>query len=127
MEAKEEVVKPAADAKNEGFFKKLAEEHECGICYELLYQPVQLAPCLHIFCGGCLSDWFGKQQDCPNCRKEVKTVTKSFQALTMISMLLDMKPDLKRSDDMTRELEAKNIFKTDIYEVKPKVEPPAQP
>ena len=39
---------------------KLAAEHECGICYELLHQPVQLAPCLHIFCGGCLSDWFKK-------------------------------------------------------------------
>jgi hypothetical protein len=86
--------KPKVDSINEALIKKLAEEHECGICYELLYQPVQLAPCLHIYCGGCLSDWFKKQQDCPNCRKEVKTVTKSFQALTMITMLLEMKPDL---------------------------------
>ena len=97
----------------------MAEEHECGICYELLHQPVQLAPCLHIFCGGCLSDWFKKQQDCPNCRKEVKTVTKSFQALTMIQMLIGMKPELKRADEVVKELEAKNIFKTDIHEVKP--------
>jgi ribosomal protein L34E len=68
----------AGNNKNNDFIKKLAEEHECGICYELLYQPVQLAPCLHIYCGGCLSDWFKKQHDCPNCRKDIKTVTKSF-------------------------------------------------
>lgn len=67
---------------------KLVSEHECGICYELLHQPVQLAPCLHIFCGGCLSDWFKKQKDCPKCRKKAKTVTKSFQAQNMITMLL---------------------------------------
>lgn len=52
---------PVKQDKNEEFIKKLVEEHECGICYELFHQPVQLAPCLHIFCGGCLSDWFKKQ------------------------------------------------------------------
>jgi hypothetical protein len=36
----------------------------------------------------------------------------------MIQMLLDMKPDLKRSADVLKDLESKNIFKTDIHEVK---------
>ena len=53
-------------------------------------------------------------------------MTKSFQALTMIQMLLDMKPELTRSEEITRELESKNIFKTDIHEVKPKA-PEQQP
>ena len=36
----------------------------------------------------------------------------------MIQMLLDMKPDLKRTEVSMRDLESKNIFKTDIFEVK---------
>jgi len=33
-------------------------------------------------------------------------------------MLLNMKPDLNRNQEVIKELESKNIFKTDIYEVK---------
>jgi len=38
----------------------------------------------------------------------------------MIQMLLDIKPDLKRTAEAMRDLESKNIFKTDIFEVTPK-------
>jgi hypothetical protein len=31
---------PQAAEKNDGFIDKLVEEYECGICYELLHQPV---------------------------------------------------------------------------------------
>jgi hypothetical protein len=39
----------------------------------------------------------------------------------MIQLLLDMKPELKRSEQAMQDLEQKNIFKTDIFEVKPTV------
>ena len=43
---------------NAAFIERLANEHECGICFQLMHEPVQMAPCLHTTCGGCLADWF---------------------------------------------------------------------
>ena len=51
-------------------------------------------------------------------RKKAKTVTKSFQAQTMIDMLLQMKPELVRDVASLKKLEVRNTFKTDIFEVK---------
>lgn len=30
---------------------------QCAICTDLLHEPVSIWPCLHPFCGGCLSKW----------------------------------------------------------------------
>lgn len=35
----------------------MAEQFDCGICYMIMHQAVTLMPCLHTYCGGCLSDW----------------------------------------------------------------------
>lgn len=41
----------------------------CSICHEVLHQTTTLSPCLHDFCGGCVSDWFKHgNSTCPECR-----------------------------------------------------------
>jgi E3 ubiquitin-protein ligase CHFR len=48
---------------------KLKDELTCNICFEIYHKPVSMIPCLHSFCGGCLSDWIKKSKECPFCRK----------------------------------------------------------
>ena len=59
----------AIDAKHSNiFFEKFVNELECGICSEIMHDPVQIAPCMHFNCSGCLSDWYQKSYECPTCR-----------------------------------------------------------
>jgi len=108
----------------EDCFKKMAEQYECGICYEIMHDPVQVTPCLHAFCAGCLSSWFNKQKDCPSCRKEVSTAAKGFQIKSAIEMLLTAKPEFKRDPSELAKLDDQSMFTRDVYVVeKPVAEP----
>lgn len=44
----------------------IAEDHECAICLELMYRPVEL-PCKHRFCGPCASAAGDRYDACPLC------------------------------------------------------------
>ena len=49
-------------------------------------------------------------------------MTKSFQAKTIIDMLLKMKPSLERDEESLKKLSKKNTFDTEIFEIQePKV------
>ena len=82
-----------------------------------MHDPVQVTPCLHAMCAGCLSEWFEKQKDCPTCRKPVITVAKAFQAKSAIDMLLEAKPGLKRDPSILAKLDKQNIFTREQYVV----------
>jgi len=44
----------------------------------------------------------------------------------MVKMLIQMNPELKRCEETTQDLEARNMFKTEIYEVQePGLDAPA--
>ena len=90
---------------------------ECGICCEIMHEPVLLAPCQHLNCGGCLSDWFIKEKVCPTCRVPLQSVFKSFKHKNLIEMLLDHRPELKRDPLILGQLNATNIFTKDKYNV----------
>ena len=64
----------------------MAEQFDCGICYDTMHQPISLMPCLHNFCGGCFSDWMDKgHKDCPHCRMDVNEV----RANAMMNSLIE--------------------------------------
>ncbi|KAF6300051.1 tripartite motif containing 65 [Rhinolophus ferrumequinum] len=47
----------------------LEDKLTCSICLGLYQDPVTL-PCGHNFCGGCIRDWWGRQEKaCPECRE----------------------------------------------------------
>jgi len=47
----------------------LGEEILCTICDDYIFEAVAINPCGHHFCGSCLSNWFKKKRECPNCRE----------------------------------------------------------
>ena len=60
------------------FLDDLAEKYECCICSEIYHNPVLIAPCQHVTCAGCLSDWIKREEVCPTCREPIETIFKSF-------------------------------------------------
>ncbi|KAK9831550.1 hypothetical protein WJX84_001583 [Apatococcus fuscideae] len=63
---------------SEALFGKYASSDEvmevgnsCAICQENMEQPVKLS-CNHIFCNGCILEWFERECTCPMCRAEIK-------------------------------------------------------
>ena len=40
----------------------------CVICYGVLKDAVSITTCGHIYCKGCIEDWFKKSHTCPTCR-----------------------------------------------------------
>jgi len=71
----------------------MAEQFDCGICYQLMYQAVSLMPCLHNYCGGCFSDWIKRgNKDCPNCRDAIIMVKKNANLNSIIDSYLAVKP-----------------------------------
>jgi E3 ubiquitin-protein ligase CHFR len=79
-----------------------------------MHQAVALMPCLHNYCGGCMSDWIKRSKECPNCRVEVIMVKKNSQLNSTIESYLALNPDLKRSKEDIEQIEKINIFKNDI-------------
>lgn len=86
---------------------------KCQICFELMYQPISLYPCLHNFCGGCFSDWYARAKDCPTCRIVVTEVKKNHMVVTLIDAFKKNNPKCERDKDELDELDKANIFKQD--------------
>jgi hypothetical protein len=101
------------------------DELTCGICQEVVYQPLRVQECRHIFCGSCLSQWFRSKTrvsrregayawnadiinqgivDCPLCRVTVRSPPRSDPTLnTRLDRYLQRHPDKKRTVDEMRE------------------------
>jgi len=72
-------------------FKKLKQEVECSICYDIMETAQTLTPCMHSFCSGCtktlggsgLNHQFSQSnmniKACPLCRKKVEKVYRNIQ------------------------------------------------
>ncbi|KAK9825579.1 hypothetical protein WJX74_007114 [Apatococcus lobatus] len=53
--------------------------NKCPICQENMQQPVKLS-CNHIFCNGCILEWFERGCTCPMCRAEIKPKGLTFHS-----------------------------------------------
>ena len=84
------------------------EEEECGICLDVLTNPVAL-PCSHIFCSKCLDGWRSKygsivnksgeekmDRKCPLCREEIPP---SKEMITQLKFWRNRKSDLEAKGD----------------------------
>ena len=50
---------------------KKIEDEACSICFDAITKPATLE-CKHVFCNGCISEWFSKfKTTCPCCRGAV--------------------------------------------------------
>ena len=71
---------------------KMADQFDCGICYQIMHQAVSLIPCLHTYCGGCFSDWLKRSKKCPLGCEEVLMVKKSAIVNSTIESYLLVNP-----------------------------------
>ncbi|KAI9209519.1 uncharacterized protein BJ171DRAFT_484202 [Polychytrium aggregatum] len=92
---------------------QLLDTLTCGICQEIMHQAASLSPCMHSFCGGCLSEWLDIRQTCPDCRQPVKLASTNHTINNLIEAYLKLHPDQARDQDDRQELEQKNKIKTD--------------
>ncbi|KAJ3071599.1 hypothetical protein HDU98_005101 [Podochytrium sp. JEL0797] len=80
----------------------------CSICRGLLHTPATLSPCMHTYCGGCISTWIQTHSDCPQCRQKATHVSKNHQLDAIVSLFAAAHPALKRSVTEIADLDARN-------------------
>jgi len=97
--------------------KNFIDQFECSICYLALYNPVSVMPCMHTFCGGCLSDWFKKQKDCPSCRVKATEIKRNLFVNSLVDNFLEVNPEMKRTEIDKKDQESRNIFKQNSVKV----------
>jgi E3 ubiquitin-protein ligase NRDP1 len=55
----------------ERFLTKIDDELICGICHDVLKEPLKAKKCNHLFCSECINGWLGFSQTCPMDRKKL--------------------------------------------------------
>ena len=53
--------------------KPVDEHFSCTICLNVAFDPKECAQCSKLNCTTCLTDWFKKNDTCPNCRNKYKS------------------------------------------------------
>ena len=91
----------------------------CGICYGLFCETSTLKPCLHSFCGGCISEWHEKSNSCPFCREFVQQVKRNNEIDDKVQQFVDQFPLHTRPVSEIDELRAKNTITYDVAFKKP--------
>jgi len=78
--------------------EKIENELTCSICFEFYIKPITLN-CSHTYCQYCISEWKKKKrsnQECPICRKRIKTFTRCFVIENMIDGFVNLLDDEAR-------------------------------
>jgi E3 ubiquitin-protein ligase CHFR len=99
----------------------MAQNLSCGICYEYIYQAATLIPCMHTFCGACISDCLQRDKKlkriellCPTCRKPAEKIVKDHSVNNLVEQLLLSRPDKRRSAADYKEMNDKNRILQDV-------------
>ena len=90
------------------FQEDLGEEMQCCICIDYIYKCVTLIPCLHNFCGACLTDWMKKSTMCPQCREQIAEMKKNATVNNIIQKFMENNPSKKRSKEEYDEMDKKD-------------------
>ena len=85
----------------------IEEELQCGICREIFYIPSTVMPCLHSFCGPCISQVIKTRVECPLCNTRMSQIARNR---TLSSILLSSNLSDKRTDEEKTQLESLNLI-----------------
>ena len=81
---------------SETYSSQSNEEKDCAVCIDLLYNPIKIIPCGHIFCESCVKRLrqTETQRDvpCPLCRQTIESCVHDTE--------LQVKLQLKYPDEM---------------------------
>lgn len=79
-----------------GGISTIAEELTCAICSSLMTNPCVVLPCLHCYCGCCISLWLAGDSTCPECRDSVTEARPIAKLNNLVELLLVQSPELAR-------------------------------
>jgi len=98
-------VRPKASASS------LVDELTCSICKCVYYRPVSVIPCLHTFCGHCISAWIKTGAgDCAECRSKMREVRPSHKIASVVADLIKAKPEHAKSATECAQLDSENTI-----------------
>ncbi|KAJ3427376.1 ubiquitin ligase protein chfr [Anaeramoeba flamelloides] len=95
----------AKDEDNKGSSDKLEENLMCSICHEIQHNPIACVPCMHSFCGGCITQWSDRSSDCPLCKTKIDSYHRNFGLKNILAVYLENHPDKKRDPEDIQELD----------------------
>jgi E3 ubiquitin-protein ligase CHFR len=102
------------------FDEDISNEMLCCICCEFLYQCVTAVPCMHNFCGACMTDWVDRQEKnkaevvCPQCRVRTEKIVRSAAINNLVEAYLQSNPEKNRSKESREEMAKKNKIANEI-------------
>eukprot|EP00743_Colponemidia_sp_Colp-15_P010149 GILK01011148.1.p1 GENE.GILK01011148.1~~GILK01011148.1.p1 ORF type:complete len:557 (+),score=53.29 GILK01011148.1:60-1673(+) len=103
--------------RSDTFTESMLEDLTCSICTEVIYRCVAAIPCLHNFCGACLSDWLARSPDCPKCRQSVTEVHRNHTLNNVVSTFLSAHAEYQRPDDEKKALDLKDKITADAVPI----------
>lgn len=93
--------------------QEFLDELQCTICMDYLHQCVSILPCMHNYCGGCLSDWIYKEHKkiCPNCRAKIDEVKINTSVNNIVTKYIEVNFNGVQDQDTIKKKELNNRFK----------------
>jgi E3 ubiquitin-protein ligase CHFR len=89
----------------------LIDDLSCSICRTVYYRPVTVIPCLHSFCGHCVSAWLKTgSKDCPECRTKMREVRPSHKLTSLVDELVKTRPEHGKSAEDRKLYDAENTI-----------------
>eukprot|EP00037_Helgoeca_nana_P004237 m.44007 g.44007 ORF g.44007 m.44007 type:complete len:407 (-) comp14881_c0_seq2:935-2155(-) len=101
-----------------------AELLECCVCREVLHGVVTVLPCLHNFCGACLTEWQKNgSTECPSCRGPCSDVRRNHQFKTVVDEFLDRNPHRRRTAEELSDMDKRDKYTNENLRVRPAAQP----
>ncbi|CAG2109333.1 unnamed protein product, partial [Medioppia subpectinata] len=75
------------------------DELSCGICRDILCDPLMTPCCLQMFCHNCIDTWLESSDTCPYDRHPLSSAQLCRTPRIVMNMLLDLKIDCEFKDN----------------------------
>ncbi|CAI4229062.1 unnamed protein product [Auanema sp. JU1783] len=82
---------------------------ECAICLDIMHNVMNVSPCNHKFCAGCIYQWANLNKECPKCRFPIIDLSRDHLVNRIIEDYLTRFPEKSRPDGVLVKLDEKEL------------------
>ncbi|CAG0906383.1 unnamed protein product [Cyprideis torosa] len=100
----------------EWFTSEVPDLFVCASCLGVVHQPVEVQPCLHLFCKACIEDWTRVDSTCPKCRKPITANALEEPGTNLLRLLNQLKikcPDCTRQTEYSEFQRHRELCRTE--------------
>ncbi|PIO59202.1 zinc finger, C3HC4 type [Teladorsagia circumcincta] len=90
----------------------------CDICLEVMHNAMNVSPCNHKFCAGCIYEWNSLNSKCPKCRWSAVDITRDTTINAIIEQYLQAFPEKRRDEAQLIELDERELDHLEKWERK---------